>query len=118
MSLVPIKPQGPGSAQTVDPRFIEVDRRPTEIAVEAMLEGQRGAVAALHTEVRAIAAAADAAAGRLRTDPGRLVYVGAGTSGRVAAQDGVELVPTYGWPEERVLTLLAGGPEALASSRE
>jgi N-acetylmuramic acid 6-phosphate etherase len=82
-----------------------------------MLEGQIAAVAALMGQAKAIAAAVDAAADRLGGE-GRLVYVGAGTSGRVAAQDGVELVPTYGWPQERVIVLLAGGQEALAMSIE
>jgi N-acetylmuramic acid 6-phosphate etherase len=49
---------------------------------------------------------------------GRLVYAGAGTSGRLAAQDGAELVPTFSWPQERVLFLLAGGEEALKQSVE
>src|SRR5258706_286926 len=47
---------------------------------------------------------------------GRLIYVGAGTSGRIAAQDGVELGPTFDW--DRVAYLLAGGWDALRSSVE
>jgi N-acetylmuramic acid 6-phosphate etherase len=105
------------STESADPRFVDVDRWPTEIAVEAMLEGQLMALAALRSQVAAIAAAAEAAAIRLR-DGGQLVYVGAGTSGRVAVQDGVELAPTYGWPEERLVFLLAGGEAALARSVE
>ncbi|HYF52749.1 MAG TPA: N-acetylmuramic acid 6-phosphate etherase, partial [Salinarimonas sp.] len=44
---------------------------------------------------------------------GRLVYAGAGTSGRLAVQDGAELTPTFGWPAERLVFLLAGGERAL-----
>ncbi|MFT3978387.1 MAG: N-acetylmuramic acid 6-phosphate etherase, partial [Sphingomonas bacterium] len=51
-------------------------------------------------------------------DGGRLIYAGAGTSGRVAVQDGVELFPTYNWPRERVLFLMAGGLAALTESAE
>ena len=40
---------------------------------------------------------------------GRLIYVGAGSSGLIAALDGMELAGTFGWPEERTLFLLAGG---------
>src|SRR3546814_1529866 len=54
----------------------------------------------------------------LLSSQGRLIYVGAGTSGRVAVQDGVELTPTFGWPEERLLYLLAGGLPALIESAE
>jgi predicted NBD/HSP70 family sugar kinase/phosphoheptose isomerase len=40
---------------------------------------------------------------------GRIIYVGAGTSGRLAAMDAVEIHCTYGFPEDRMLTLVAGG---------
>jgi N-acetylmuramic acid 6-phosphate etherase len=51
-------------------------------------------------------------------DRGRLIYVGAGTSGRLAVQDGAELAPTFGWPEDRLVLLVAGGKEALLRSVE
>jgi len=49
---------------------------------------------------------------------GRLVYAGAGTSGRLAVQDGVELTPTYNWPSDRLVFLVAGGTGALMRSVE
>ncbi len=103
--------------ETADPRFADVERWPTHAAVEAMLEGQLAAIAALKGQTDGIAAAADAAAQRLRRG-GRIVYVGAGTSGRLAVQDGVELVPTYNWPPERLVFLLAGGADAMTRSVE
>ena len=54
---------------------------------------------------------------RLR-ERGRLVYAGAGTSGRLAVQDGAELTPTFGWPNDRLLLLIAGGRDALLQSVE
>lgn len=105
------------NTEIIDPRYIDLASWPTEIAVEAMLEGQLAAVAAIKAQIPAIANAADAAAVRLG-ETGRLVYVGAGTSGRVAVQDGVELYPTYSWPRERVLFLMAGGLAALTESAE
>ena len=105
------------STETPDPRFADVERWPTISAVEAMLEGQLAAIAALKGQTDSIATAADAAATRLRKG-GRIVYVGAGTSGRLAVQDGVELVPTYNWPPERLVFLLAGGTEAMTRSVE
>jgi len=105
------------NTEIIDPRYIDLASWPTEIAVEAMLEGQLAAVAAIKAQIPAIAGAADAAAVRLG-ETGRLVYVGAGTSGRVAVQDGVELYPTYSWPRERVLFLMAGGLAALTESAE
>jgi N-acetylmuramic acid 6-phosphate etherase len=49
---------------------------------------------------------------------GRLAYAGAGTSGRLGVQDGAELIPTFGWPEHRLLLLIAGGQGALLRSVE
>lgn len=105
------------TTETLDPRYAEIDRWPTEIAVAAMLEGQIAAVAALKGLEGTIAAAAEQAAVRLGQG-GRLVYAGAGTSGRVAVQDGVELGPTFGWPEDRLVYLMAGGPGAFLHAVE
>lgn len=105
------------STETADPRFADVERWPTLSAVEAMLEGQLAAIAALKGQTDRIAAAAEDAAARLRKG-GRLVYAGAGTSGRLAVQDGVELVPTYNWPSDRLVFLLAGGADAMTRSVE
>ena len=49
---------------------------------------------------------------------GRLIYVGAGTSGRIGYQDGVELKPTFSWPESRLSLVIAGGDDALKTSVE
>jgi N-acetylmuramic acid 6-phosphate etherase len=103
--------------ETVDPRYIEIDRWPTILAAEAMLEGQLAAVACLYSQISRVAAASEAAAARL-LGGGRLVYAGAGTSGRIAVQDGVELSPTYNWPEARLVFVLAGGITALSASTE
>ncbi len=100
-----------------DPRFADIDRWPTIDAVTAMLDGQADAIAAIRSQTQAIAAATDAAAAVLK-GRGRLCYAGAGTSGRVAVQDGVELGPTFGWPAERLVYLMAGGMDALAHSAE
>lgn len=49
---------------------------------------------------------------------GRIIYVGAGTSGRIGVQDGVELFPTFNWPKNRLEFIIAGGTEAILSSIE
>ncbi|WP_267389151.1 N-acetylmuramic acid 6-phosphate etherase [Sphingomonas sp. GC_Shp_3] len=103
--------------EALDPRYRDLDRWPTELTVEAMLEGQMAAIAAIQSQTRAIAQAAEAAAVRLG-DGGRLVFVGAGTSGRLAVQDGAELHPTFGWPTDRLVFLMAGGSSALTQAYE
>jgi N-acetylmuramic acid 6-phosphate etherase len=98
-------------------RFRDADRWPTGEALAAMLENQLGALVAVRNALPALERAVRAAAARLG-EAGRLVYVGAGASGRIAVQDGVELWPTFGWPQGRLAYLLAGGPGALVESAE
>jgi N-acetylmuramic acid 6-phosphate etherase len=85
--------------------------------MEAMWEGQLAAVAAIGRALPAITAATNAAREALG-DHGRLIYVGAGTSGRVAVQDGAELTPTFAWPQERLHFIIAGGESAFVASVE
>ena len=49
---------------------------------------------------------------------GRLIYVGAGTSGRIGVQDGVELFPTFNWPKKRLDFIIAGGKRAVLNAVE
>lgn len=102
----------------IDPRFAEIEQWPTGEAVQALLDDQIAGLEQARRVAPALAMAAEAAAERLRSGIGRLVYAGAGTSGRIAVQDGVELRPTYGWPMERLLFLLAGGDKAITESVE
>ena len=103
--------------ERVSQRYLDIDAWPTPDAVEAMLEGQMAAVAAVRAATAAIAAAIDDAAAKLGAT-GRLIYAGAGTSGRIAVQDGAELPPTFNWPRERLVFAMAGGFEALTRSVE
>src|SRR4051794_19071969 len=99
------------------PRYSDIDIwEPSDIA-EAMIEGQFTAVSAVRSARVALVAAVVAAEAKLRNG-GRLVYVGAGTSGRLAVQDGAELIPTFSWPADRLLLLIAGGHNALLQSVE
>lgn len=105
------------ATETVSIRYRDLETWPIGEAVEAMWEAQLSAVAAVREALPSVANAAFAASERLK-DGGRLVYAGAGTSGRIAVQDGVELAPTFGWPDERVAFLLAGGDAAMLMSVE
>ncbi len=83
-----------------------------ERRARALLRSQAEALLALEAAVPALTRALEGIAGRLARG-GRLVYVGAGTSGRLALNDAVELGPTYGF--DRVLVLLAGDASRRAS---
>src|SRR3954468_8614033 len=105
------------ATEEVDPRFADLDGWSLSSAMAAMWEGQLAAVAAIGHALPAITAATEAAQAALG-DHGRIVYVGAGTSGRVAVQDGAELMPTFAWPSERVHFIVAGGDSAFVTSIE
>jgi N-acetylmuramic acid 6-phosphate etherase len=105
------------ATEQISPRFVELDSWSTQDMVDAMYEGQLTAAAAVRAALPGIAAAADAAVPALERG-GRLVYVGAGTSGRIAVQDGAELPPTYNWPSDRLVFVMAGGMDALLRSSE
>ena len=105
------------ATEAVDLRMRDLDRWPTLTAVHALWEGQMAAAAAVRPAMPAIAAAAEDAACRLR-GAGRLIYCGAGTSGRLGVLDGSELPPTFDWPVERLHHLLAGGAQALTRAVE
>ena len=105
------------ATEEVAPRFADLDGWSLSSAMDAMWEGQLAAVAAIGHALPAITAATETAKAALG-DRGRIVYVGAGTSGRVAVQDGAELMPTFAWPNERVHFIVAGGDSAFVTSVE
>ena len=94
------------------PRYKGLDLWPDEEVLAAFWEGQMRALAQVGPALPAVAAAAAAIVERLRREDGRLVYGGAGVSGLLAMLDGMEMTPTFGWPEERLLLLMAGGDQA------
>jgi len=105
------------NTERASPRYVDIDLWEPSDILHAMVEGQMAAVACVHAALGAIADAARATEERLGRG-GRLIYVGAGTSGRLAVQDGAELIPTFNWPAERLLLLMAGGKDALFRSAE
>lgn len=105
------------ATEAATPRFAGLETWPTEDLVGAVLDGQAEAIAAVRAAAKPLTRAIEAAAERLKTG-GRLVVLGAGTSGRIAVQDLVELRPTFAWPADRSIPLIAGGEGALISARE
>jgi N-acetylmuramic acid 6-phosphate etherase len=99
------------------PRYTDIDVWEPSDILEAMIGGQFSAVAAVRAALPDIERAALGIEQRLKRN-GRLIYVGAGTSGRLAVQDGAELMPTFSWPRERLLLLIAGGEEAMVRAVE
>lgn len=105
------------NTERADRAYEAIETWSAERAVAVLVESQGRAIAAVGRAGDQIAAAAEDAALRLGRS-GRLAYAGAGTSGRIGVQDGVELTPTYGWPEHRLAFLIAGGEAAVMRAVE
>ena len=103
--------------ERASPRYSDIDLWERRDVLDALIESQMAAVAAVRPVLSAIEQAAAAMQARL-SGSGRLIYAGAGTSGRLAVQDGAELIPTFNWPQDRLLLLMAGGKDALLRSAE
>ena len=93
-------------------RHPELDRYPPADLVRAFTADQIEAAQAVHAAADSLARAVEAAVPRIAAG-GRLIYAGAGTSGRLGILDSVELWPTFSWPQNRALALIAGGEKAL-----
>src|SRR5262249_60332210 len=94
--------------EQISPRYLELDSWSAAEIIAAIYEGQLAAAAAVRSALGAITAAVEDAVPALQRG-GRVVYAGAGTSGRIAVQDGAELTPTYNWPTDRLVFAMAGG---------
>jgi N-acetylmuramic acid 6-phosphate etherase len=105
------------ATEYISPRYVDLDSWSSAEMIEAMYEGQLAAAGAVRGALKAIAAAVDDAVPALQRG-GRLVYAGAGTSGRIGVQDGTELPPTFDWPADKLVFAMAGGLGALVQSVE
>src|SRR3974390_2815149 len=103
--------------EQISPRYVELDSWSAAEMIAAMYEGQLAAAAAVRGALGAIAAAIEDAVPALQRG-GRIVYAGAGTSGRIGGQDGTELPTTFDWPADRLVFAMAGGRDALVQSTE
>ena len=91
-----------------------IDELKIEEAIDLMLKEQKSASDAVIKIMLPIKDTITKLTSHLKLSAiSRLFYVGAGTSGRIGIQDGVELYPTFGWPLERLDFIIAGGYQAL-----
>jgi N-acetylmuramic acid 6-phosphate etherase len=100
-----------------NPNTMHIDLLPTFDILREINDEDRGVPAAVEKVIPDIAAAVDEIVKAFRNG-GRLVYIGAGTSGRLGVLDASECPPTFSVPETMVVGLIAGGPEALHRSIE
>ncbi len=100
-----------------NPRTQELDALSTLDLVTAMNDEDRRVADAVRDELPRIAAAIDAIAARMHKG-GRLIYCGAGTSGRLGVLDAAECPPTFSSDPAQVIGLIAGGPTAILKAVE
>ncbi len=99
------------------PDLADLDTLPTEDLVARIGAEDAKVPAAVAAAGEAITAAVDGIVARLEIG-GRLIYVGAGTPGRLAFVDSAECVPTFGTDPGLVVVLIAGGPESMQNAGE
>jgi N-acetylmuramic acid 6-phosphate etherase len=103
--------------EAIRPDLRDLDERPTADLVRLALDEHHAVDAALEHGAAALGEAVDAVAERMRRG-GRLIYLGAGTPGRIGALDAAECPPTYGTDPDLVLAVVAGGPVGVVRSTE
>lgn len=104
--------------ETIDSALNNLDVLETSEILERLLSSQQSAVTAVQKATSSLESAVALSQQVLLEGDGRLIYAGAGASGRLAVQDGAELWPTFGWPHERLMLCMAGGRSALVSSQD
>ncbi len=100
-----------------NPRTSGLDTLATRDILRAINREDSTIAAAVAKQIPAIAQAADAMVRALASN-GRVFYVGAGTSGRLATLDAAEIPPTFGVPASKVQAIIAGGHRALTHAAE
>lgn len=105
------------TTEEANPRTAEIDALSTAEILRRINEEDATVAAAVARELPAITAVVERVVAAFQAG-GRLIYVGAGTSGRLGVLDAAECPPTYGTDRRQVQALIAGGPPAMVSSVE
>jgi N-acetylmuramic acid 6-phosphate etherase len=103
--------------EAINPQTLDIDKLSPADIVEGMLNEDRKMLAAVHREKERIAVGVEIITQALRHG-GRIVFVGAGTSGRLGVLESAEMPPTFGTGPDLVLAIMAGGKNAVLSATE
>ena len=103
--------------EAINPATLGIDKLSSADIVEGMLTEDRKMLAAVQREKERIAVGVDIIAQSLRRG-GRIVFVGAGTSGRLGVLESAEMPPTFGTDPDLVQAIIAGGKHALLGTKE
>ncbi len=103
--------------EAINPATLGIDKLPASGVVELMLAEDKKALAAVYRERERITVGVDMIAKALRKG-GRVIFVGAGTSGRLGVVEAAEMPPTFGTDPEIVQAIMAGGKTAILRAKE
>jgi N-acetylmuramic acid 6-phosphate etherase len=103
--------------EAINPSTLAIDKLSAADIVEGMMNEDRKMLAAVHREKERIAVGIDIITQALRRG-GRIVFVGAGTSGRLGVLESAEMPPTFGTNPQLVQAIMAGGKNAILKARE
>src|SRR5512137_1390953 len=103
--------------EQINPATLAIDKLSPADIVEGMLAEDRKMLAAVQREKDRIAVGVEIVTEALKRG-GRIVFVGAGTSGRLGVLESAEMPPTFGTPPELVQGIMAGGQSALVRAKE
>ena len=105
------------ATEASDPRYADLDLMSVAELATLMNDADATVPGAVRAQLPAIVPAIEAASARMSSG-GRLVYVGAGTPGRIGVVDASECPPTFSTPPELVFAIMAGGPSAIVNPKE
>jgi N-acetylmuramic acid 6-phosphate etherase len=100
-----------------NPNTLDLDTRPTQELLRVINQEDKKVAEAVSSQLSQIACAVDTIVAAFKKG-GRLIYIGAGTSGRLGVLDAVECRPTFSVPDDMVVGLIAGGERALTHAVE
>jgi N-acetylmuramic acid 6-phosphate etherase len=103
--------------EAINPSTLNIDKLPAGDIVDLMMNEDRKMLAAVHRERERIAVGVDMVAAALRKG-GRVIFVGAGTSGRLGILESAEMPPTFSTDPELVQAVMAGGHKAAFAAKE
>jgi N-acetylmuramic acid 6-phosphate etherase len=103
--------------EAINPASLAIDKAPVPDIIEMILNEDRKVVAAVHKEKQRIAHGVEIITQSLRKG-GRIIFVGAGTSGRLGVVEASEMPPTFGTNPTLVQAVMAGGQEAVFRAKE
>lgn len=105
------------NTESRNPRSFGLDKMTAREIIRLMDEEEMGVLRALKQVEAQVAEVSERVAGAISAG-GRVVYVGAGTSGRIATMDAAEMPPTFGLEPDRFVAVISGGQDAQVAAKE